>query len=127
VPLPASFSTRRLLLGGLLVLTAMLAVLSFLTAWEPTSPERRTFDLIQLGMDERQVYAIAHDWHLLGSGHTLIFVKAGSRPGSWSIVTVDLDDERRVMDKGFEQGGKSSFREWADRFLREPALGPACL
>jgi hypothetical protein len=103
----------------------MLAILSFLTAWGPTSPERRTFDLIQLGMDERQVYSIAHDWHLLGSGHTLIFVKAGTRPGSWSIVTVDLDDERRVTDKGFEQGGKSSFREWAERFLRDPRSGTA--
>ncbi len=104
-------------LAAFAILTAALIVVCFFAEWGPPSPDHRTFDLITPGMTERQVYAIVHDWQLICSGRTLLFVKAGSRPGSWSIVAVDLDEQGRVIDKRFEQGGKSSLAQWAERLM----------
>jgi hypothetical protein len=76
-------------------------MLALLASWGTESPERATYDRIQVGMDNEQVDAILRDWLPEGLAGNLWQAPNGA------TVYVTFDSDGRVTEKSFKEGDLS--------------------
>ena len=104
---PARFLTRRRLFLAALLLTAALGVVGLLASWGTESPERATYNRIQVGMNNEQLDAIlggwSCEWHVEQSRWS--YESWGAPNGA--TIDVSFDSDGRVTDKSFEEGDLS--------------------
>src|SRR5262249_55969128 len=86
---------------------AALVMVWLLASWGTESPERATYDKIQVGMMPDEVDAIMSGWFPHGVMGTLRWHVVDWRAPNGATIRVSFDSENRVTEKRFVEGDQS--------------------
>jgi hypothetical protein len=104
---PVRFLTRRRIVLAVLLLTGALGAVDLLASWGTESPERATYNRIQVGMDNEQVDAILRDWLPKGLAGNMGWHTSDWQAPNGAMVYVTFDSDGRATDKSFKEGDLS--------------------